>query len=493
MNNQVLIVDDDESFCLAMSKALRRKGFEVSSIQSGNEAIIQIPQLPAQAVVILDLKLPDVDGLSILKQTSHRKCQVLMLTGHGGVPEAVEAMRAGAYSFLTKPVDADEIEPLIKQMLTQDLSHDQNYEAVNSPIIGVSAYTQRLKLLIQRLAKIDECILITGEKGTGKELVAKAIHEYSPRKQQKWISINMACLPKYAIESELFGHVKGSTPWAHQDKDGLFKECAKGTLFLDEIAELPLDTQGSLLRALENHSFKAVGDAYEQAFEGRLVVATHKNLEAEVLAGRFREDLFEFLQVLPLHLPALRDRKADIIPILEYWFYKINQSKIVINAEVKNYLENYIWPGNIRELVNLAKRLSIFYPQGGEFALDQMVQLLEAHPFSLEHLSHPRFNHLENQSFLMNLVNLPPTLVTTDEEEGTKINVEVISSENTMKVGQEIKLEDLERAHIENLIGKYHNLTHVAKILGINRRTLQRKLKLWGSHMADIQDDTENS
>jgi two-component system nitrogen regulation response regulator GlnG len=485
----VLIVDDDDSFCLAMSKALRRKGWQVQTIQQGLEALSEIPKLNADDLVILDLNLPDIDGLSILRQTMHRRCQVLMLTGHGGVPQAVEAMRAGAYSFLTKPVDADEIDPILWQMyqLRQKEKFSQPIKPQDSstqtdivytyPMIGKSEYTEHLRQLIQKLSGIDECILLTGEKGTGKELVAKALHEQSlKRKNEKCLSINMACLPMHMIESELFGHVKGATPSAIQDKDGLFKECGKGTLFLDEISELPLEAQAILLRVLESNHFKAVGDNRSQVFEGRLILATHKNLQQEVQAGRFREDLYEFLQVVPLHLSALRERKKDILPIFEYWFYKLTQAQPILSDVLKNYLENYQWPGNVRELVNLVKRISIFHPQGGEIALNEIVQLLEAQPFNLQHLP-----------------TISPTDTSLDQFSTThEQNHNRDKDKDAIQIGQEISLEDLERAHIENLINKYHNLTQVAKILGVNRRTLQRKLKIWGSHMADLQDEDEN-
>jgi DNA-binding NtrC family response regulator len=490
----VLIVDDDDSFCLAMSKALRRKGWQVQTIQQGIGALSEIPKLNVNDLVILDLNLPDIDGLNILQQTMHRRCQVLMLTGHGGVPQAVEAMRAGAYSFLTKPVDADEIEPILWQMYqlrqkeglsppikSQDLSNQTESNQTESiyayPMIGKSEYTEHLRQLIQKLSGIDECILLTGEKGTGKELVAKALHEQAlKRKNEKCLSINMACLPMHMIESELFGHVKGAMPSAIQDKDGLFKECGKGTLFLDEISELPLEAQAILLRVLESNHFKAVGANQSQVFEGRLILATHKNLQQEVQAGRFREDLYEFLQVVPLHLSALRERKKDILPIFEYWFHKLTQAQPILSDSLKNYLENYQWPGNVRELVNLVKRISIFHPKGGEIALNEIVQLLEAQPFNLQHLpAHtPTYPSLDQFS-------------TTHEQ-----NHDKEKEKEAIQIGQEISLEDLERAHIENLINKYHNLTQVAKILGVNRRTLQRKLKIWGSHMADLQDEDDN-
>jgi DNA-binding NtrC family response regulator len=399
-----------------------------------------------------------------------------MLTGHGGVPEAVEAMRAGAYTFLSKPVDAEELTPLIRQAARE------REEGPAPLLIGESEVTKDLRAFIEQLSEVDEPILLTGETGTGKEVVARALHTQGHRASEPFIAVNMACLPRDLIESELFGHVKGSFTGAHTDKPGLFAETKKGVLFLDEVAELPLEHQAKLLRVIELGEFRAVGGVKQSRFEGRLVTATHKNLYEEVQAGRFREDLYYRLQVIPIHIPPLRHRVEDIEPIFEAWAKRLRVDQLLLSREARQALLNHEWPGNVRELVNLLRRLSIFYPRGGEVSGEVIERLLRHTPF---HQLSTGGDLGRSESFSARQLHEVRSLAQASSEGVRRGTVEPERAHIEAEVGQDVSLERLERAHIERLFQKYTNVTQVAKILEINRRTLQRKLKMWGLNSGD--------
>lgn len=433
---RVLLVDDDRAFGTAMAKALRRRGFTVDVLDGGVPAVARL-RAPRDArtpqVAVLDLRMPDLDGLEVLRRTPGRPVPVVILTGHGRVPDAVEAMRLGAHTFLTKPVDAADLAPVLRQAATPARS--------TTELVGVSSATRSLKSLLERLADADEPVLLTGETGTGKEVAARYLHRYSRRADAPFVAVNMACLPENLVESELFGHARGAFTGADRAKAGLFEDAGEGTLFLDEVAELPLAHQAKLLRALESRRFRPVGDTKEKVFHGRLVAATHRDLREEVRAGRFREDLFYRLQVLPLELPPLRHRTDDVIPIVEHWLKRVSETPLHITAGARETLLRHPWPGNVREVVNLARRVALFAEDGQ--VTDALVRrMLAANPFT----TGPR---------------VPTPVVVSDEVE-------------------EISLEALEKRHIQRLLARHQNVTRVAAILQINRRTLQRKLKAWG-------------
>ena len=480
----VLLIDDDEAFCLAMSKALRRRGFDVEVKRGGTPALEALRTAPASCVAIIDLKMPHMSGLELLQASPQRKASAIMLTGHGGVPEAVEAMRAGAYTFLSKPVDAEELSPLIRRAARE------REEGPAPSMIGESEATRDLRAFVEQLAEVDEPVLLTGETGTGKEVVARALHSQGSRASEPFIAVNMACLPRDLIESELFGHVKGAFTGAHTDRAGLFGEAKRGVLFLDEVAELPLEHQAKLLRVIELGEFRAVGGGKQRRFEGRLVTATHKNLHEEVQAGRFREDLYYRLQVIPLHIPPLRHRVEDIEPIFKTWAGRLKVEHLLLSREARQVLLAHEWPGNVRELVNLLRRLSIFYPHGGEVSGEVIERLLRHTPFhsarsrgDVDHSEPFTARQLQEvRSLAQNAVKgtIKGGLKTAESEEA-----EAVRAHTEAEVGQDISLERLERAHIERLFHKYTNVTQVAKILEINRRTLQRKLKMWGLNSGD--------
>lgn len=443
---RVLLIDDDEPFRLAMAKALRRRGFSVSHVGDGASAVRAFdaldPEDPeAPQVAVLDLRMPGLDGLDVLRQTPARALPVVVLTGHGTIPDAVEAMRLGAHTFLMKPLDADDLAPVLRQATSS--------EPGGVEMVGESRAIEQLRGLLTRLAGADEPVLLTGETGTGKEVAARYLHQQSPRMSQPFVAINMACLPTELIESELFGHARGAFTGANARKVGLFEEVGEGTLFLDEVAELPIEHQAKLLRVLETRSFRPVGENREIAFRGRLIAATHCGLAEEVKEGRFREDLYYRLQVLPLEMPPLRARRDDIVPIMDHWLSRVAREPLALTEDARAALLGHHWPGNVRELVNLARRVALF-------ALDGQVdgslirRMLAANPFCAQ----PGVT--------------PAPIVSAD------VPVE------------EISLEAVERRHIERLLAHHKNITRVARILDINRRTLQRKLKAWGIEHEDF-------
>lgn len=434
---RVLLVDDDHAFGTAMAKALRRRGFAVDVLDGGLPAVEVLGAARGERtphVAVLDLRMPDLNGLEVLRRTPARVVPVVVLTGHGRVPDAVEAMRLGAHTFLTKPVDAADLAPVLRQAASP--------VSGEAELVGVSTATQSLKTLLERLADADEPVLLTGETGTGKEVAARYLHRRSRRAEAPFLAVNMACLPDNLVESELFGHAKGAFTGADRQKAGLFEDAADGTLFLDEVAELPLTHQAKLLRVLESRRFRPVGDTRERAFRGRLVAATHRNLRDEVAAGRFREDLFYRLQVLPLELPPLRHRVADVLPIVTHWLGRVSAAPLRITDDARAALLAHRWPGNVREVVNLARRVALFAEQGVVDA-DLVRRMLAANPFATRQA----------------LSVAPPARAAEVEE---------------------ISLEALERRHIQQLLARHQNITRVAAILQINRRTLQRKLKAWG-------------
>lgn len=433
---QVLIVDDDEAFRHAMGKALRRRGFEVLAIADGQtaiEAFNRPPEVGLSRVAILDLRMPGLDGLEVLRLTPLRDLPVLVLTGHGSIPDAVIAMRLGAYSFLMKPLDAADLDPLLRQAVSGARPEE-------GQLIGEAPSTRALRALIERLATSDEPVLLQGEAGTGKEVAASFLHRCSRRRQSPFVSMNMACLPRDGVEAQLFGG-PGLSSGAGMVGRGRLEEVGDGTLFLDEIAELPMEHQPKLLRAIETRSFRSLGDLSDRPFLGRLVVATQKDLAVEVRAGRFRQDLASRLQVLPLSLPPLRDRRDDVLPILRYWLRALSRRPLRLEADAETLLLKHAWPGNVRELVNLARRVALF--QSDDVVSASLVRrMLAANPFCTD--------------------------------------ADAADSEGPAPPLEEITLEHLERRHIERLLAHHRNVTRVSEILGINRRTLQRKLRAWG-------------
>jgi len=292
MNGSVLIIDDDAAFRFAMAKALRRSGHEVSEAVSGEEAVEALSKSAPPDIALLDLKMKGIGGLEVLRRCGPIPTRVIVLTGHGTVKAAVEAMKLGAFSFLEKPVDANMLRPLLKQALLEKGRTESGSTPQAIPLIGTSPAMEEVRAFVRTVAPTNETVLVFGETGTGKEVVARQIHALSQRGTRPFVAMNAACVPRELFESELFGHKRGAFTGAQSDRAGLFREANGGTLFIDELAELPLESQAKLLRAIETKSIRPVGDSGETEVDVRIVAATNRDLWSETQSGRFREDLY---------------------------------------------------------------------------------------------------------------------------------------------------------------------------------------------------------
>ncbi len=443
----VLIIDDDAGFRFAMSKALRRGGYQISEASSGEEALEHLRAGDPPDVALLDLKMKGIDGLEVLRRCVPCPTRVVVLTGHGTVKSAVEAMRLGAYSFLEKPVDADTLKPLITQALREAAAPVVPGVAGGVPLIGDTAGIREVRSFIKTVAPTDETVTIYGETGTGKEIVARQIHAHSPRADKPLVAMNAACVPNELFESELFGHKRGAFTGAHADRLGLFREADGGTLFIDELAELPLDSQAKLLRALEFRSIRPVGESGEVPVDVRIVAATNRDLWAETQLGKFREDLYFRLQVFPVLLPPLRERLQDIEPLCEHLLARLGKSELILDSASIEALKRYDWPGNVRELLNVLRRASLFATSDA-LSAELIERMITASIFGqVAATLRPSY------------ASLPSTGAS---------------------------LASVERDHIEQVLSQMEgNVTRAATALGIDRRTLQRKLKAFGMSHAD--------
>jgi len=434
----VLIIDDDAAFRFAMAKALRRGGYRVSEAGSGEEAVEVLTQKSPPEVALLDLKMKGIGGLEVLRRCGSTETNVIVLTGHGTVKAAVEAMQLGAYSFLEKPVDAEMLQPLLQQALVEGRAAGGDASGEPTPLIGKSEIMNEVRELVQTVAPTDETVLVFGETGTGKEVVARQIHAQSRRKAGPFVAMNAACVPRELFESELFGHKRGSFTGAQSNRDGLFREADGGTLFIDELAELPLESQAKLLRAIETKSIRPVGESGEVEVDVRIVAATNRNLWAETQAGRFREDLYFRLQVFPVLVRPLRDRPEDIEPLADHLLARLGKGHMSLEPEASAALREYDWPGNVRELLNVLRRATLFSIDDVVSA-DLVRRMVAASVFGSVRESTP-----------------PPG------------------------AASQTKLADLERDHIERVLEEMDgNITRAAAALGIDRRTLQRKLRAY--------------
>jgi len=363
---KILIVDDELNMRLVLSAMLKKEGFDVSAAANGREAL-QILQSINVAVVITDLKMPDIDGMELLTRIAERypEIPVIMITAHGTIATAVEALKKGAFDYITKPFDLDDLKNIVSKAIKTRVLKESELSVAPSEIerigmIGTSPKTMEVFEAIQRVAPTTTTVMITGETGTGKELVADAIHYNSPRKNNPLIKINCAAIAETLMESELFGYEKGAFTGASVTKPGKFELAHKGTLFLDEVAEIPREMQVKLLRVLQEKEFERVGGLRTIKVDVRIIAATNQNLSRQVQAGHFREDLYYRLNVFPIDIPPLRQRKEDILPLVDYFMERFNRKlglAVVMDNDVKEMLMRHEWPGNIRELENLVERL----------------------------------------------------------------------------------------------------------------------------------------
>jgi DNA-binding NtrC family response regulator len=360
----IYIVDDDLSVRESVGRLIRSAGLNVRTFETVQEVLANLGK-EAPSCLVLDIQLPDIDGLELQQQLARKEMQIpiIFLTGHGDIPTSVRAMKAGALDFLTKPFDDEYLLERIRDAIRHQNGKGKRGRD-SGDIIGQSGACRRIISQIEIVAPTDASVLILGETGTGKELIAREIHQRSQRKEKPLVSVNCTSIPKELFESEFFGHVKGAFTSAVKDRIGRFEAAAGGTLFLDEVGEIPLELQGKLLRVLQERTYERVGDTRSRIADVRIVAATNRDLMKEVAAGRFREDLYYRLNVFPIKVPPLRDRKEDI-PELASHFIETVVKEIkcprprLTRAGIETLL-NYDWPGNIRELNNVIQRAAIF-------------------------------------------------------------------------------------------------------------------------------------
>jgi two-component system, NtrC family, nitrogen regulation response regulator NtrX len=370
--HNILIVDDESSIRQSLAEVLEDEGYAAAQADSG-EACLETLRKRAFDVVLLDIWLPGIDGLETLGKIREIETapEVIMISGHGTIETAVRATKLGAYDFLEKPLSLDKTLILIKNAIDAKRLREENRDLKQklipkSVIAGDSIPMKALRQQIQIMAPTNGRVLIYGESGTGKELVARAIHTQSPRKDQMFVEVNCAAIPEDLIESELFGHRKGSFPGATLDKEGTFHKAHGGTLFLDEIGDMSLKTQSKVLRTLDEQRFVPVGGDEPITIDARVIASTNKDLEEEISKGNFREDLFYRLNVIPFSVPPLRERQEDV-PLLARHFLKefsaaYGRRSREITDDAIEVLSRYSWPGNVRELRNVIERIVIMNP-----------------------------------------------------------------------------------------------------------------------------------
>ncbi|HPN08994.1 MAG TPA: sigma-54 dependent transcriptional regulator [Syntrophales bacterium] len=365
--NRILVVDDEINMQVVLRAMLKKEGYEVFTAPDGREALKVLADDDID-VVVTDLKMPNLDGMGLLERVAadYPAVPVIMITAHGTVATAVDALKKGAFDYVTKPFEQDELKNVVlKAIKTRRLSDEEFVAGADEidryGIVGASEPMQEIFETIKRVAPTTTTILISGETGTGKELIANAIHINSPRKGNPLIKINCAAIAENLMESELFGYEKGAFTGAVVTKPGRFELAHKGTLFLDEVGELPKEMQVKLLRVIQEQTFERVGGLKTIKVDVRLITATNRNLFQDVKEGRFREDLFYRLNVLPIHLPALRERRDDIPTLIAYFVdrfrKKLGRDIQGLEDDVLDLFINYDWPGNIREMENLLERL----------------------------------------------------------------------------------------------------------------------------------------
>ena len=372
MKPYLLIVDDEQGIRQSLSAVLQDEGYRIMAVATGHECLQALASEPFHGV-LLDVWLDDMDGLDVLQriQDEHPAAVVIMISGHGNVETAVKATKLGAFDFLEKPLSIEKTLLVLKNALEHQSLLEENRNLRNEleeryHIIGDSVPMKALRQQMLLMAPTNGRVLIFGESGTGKELVAHAIHAHSMRAKEPFVEVNCAAIPEELIESELFGHRKGSFTGASEDKVGKFRKADEGTLFLDEVGDMSLKTQAKVLRAIEEQRFEPLGSSSAVSVDARIIAATNKNLEDEIARGNFREDLFYRLNVIPFVVPPLRERVEDI-PILARYFLRefaltYGRRQKELSPEAMAALEAHAWPGNVRELKNLIERLVIMSP-----------------------------------------------------------------------------------------------------------------------------------
>jgi len=387
MAESILVVDDEPGILNSLSKVLEDEGYQIAVAKSGAEALKIIASDPPD-LILLDIWMPELDGLQTLKRAREQvpRVQVVMMSGHGSIETAVKAVKLGAYDYIEKPLSLENVTLRVRHALDQRRLEEENLTLRNKvarhyELVGTSPAMQQLRRHIATAGPTNGRVLISGENGTGKELVARAIHAQSPRRDHPFTAVNCAAIPETLIESELFGHERGSFTGATSLKRGQFEQADGGTLFLDEIGDMSLNTQSKVLRALQEQQFTRVGGTKLIKVDVRLIAASNKDLAGEIAKGTFREDLYYRLNVLPIEIPPLRGRREDL-PLLAEHFLRIHAEEQGLKVkeiapDALEALQQYDWPGNVRELRNLIERLMIMVP-APVIELSQMVPFLQS-------------------------------------------------------------------------------------------------------------------
>ena len=366
--NLVWVVDDDESIRWVLEKGLSESGLKVETFESAHQVIKKLEE-ESPGAILTDIKMPGTSGLALLDQVKEIRpdIPVIIMTAHSDLESAVESYEHGAWEYLPKPFDIDEAIQIVKRAITPDEGVEEEIDnQAKAEIIGEAPAMQEVFRAIGKLSNSNSTVLLVGQTGTGKELVAQALFQHSPRKEKAFIALNMADIPKELLEAELFGHEKGAFTGADEKRIGRFEQANEGTLFLDEIGDMPLETQTRLLRVLSNGEFYRVGGRKPITVDVRIIAATHQSLEEQVEKKVFREDLFHRLNVIKISLPILSERRADI-PALSKHFLKIsalelNEEVKFLSEEVEDYFSRLSWPGNVRQLENACRWLTVMAP-----------------------------------------------------------------------------------------------------------------------------------
>lgn len=369
MSRRILVVDDEQGIRAALGQLLEYEGYEVRSVSNATDGIAEYQKFNPD-LVFMDVKMGGMDGLEALKRIREidPTALVVMISGHATIRTAVEATQLGAYEILEKPLDTDRILVMLRNALAhldlrEENSRLRDVSTAPYEIIGDSGAMRALVDKIKKVGATPARVLITGENGTGKELVARALHKHSPRARKTFIEVNCAAIPGELIESELFGHMKGSFTGATADRAGKFEQANGGTLFLDEIGDMSLAAQAKVLRVLQDNVITRIGGARSISVDVRVIAATNKNVEAEIAAGRFREDLYYRLNVVPIHVPSLREHREDIPALVSYFIAVLTEREGIVPRRMAESamekLKSFDWPGNVRELRNTVERLLI--------------------------------------------------------------------------------------------------------------------------------------
>lgn len=451
MNNfSILIVDDEDAQRSVLKGYLEKKGYRIFSASSGNEGIKTV-QNNIIDIILSDFKMPDKTGLEVLEEVKKINPEIsfVILTAYGTIENAVKAMRLGAFDYISKPVDLDELDLMIERIIENRNLKSENQILKNQlkekfkidSFISQSPKMEEVLSVASRAADSRATVLITGESGTGKEVLAKSIHYVSSRKDKPFVAVNIPALPETLLESELFGHEKGAFTGAEKSKKGRFELAHEGTIFLDEIGDIPINLQVKLLRVLQEHQIEKLGSTDTVNIDVRIIAATHQNLEQKIKDGSFREDLFYRLNIVSLNIPPLRERKEDILPLIEHFIEKYSKENgrenLSLSKETVDTLIKYNFPGNVRELENIIER-AVVLSRGNTITVNDLPNVVK----------------------------------------GFKAEKEIPANEETTLIEQ---VEELEKKLIFDALTKSNgNQSPAGRLLGLTERNLRYKMQKYG-------------